>query len=456
MVASGSVAIKSGAGAQWSFVRQGSSDTAPQAVDSVAGVPLIRQGPLSSASPPPPSITPPPPYRFADGVDLYVTGTTSPSMEYSLVHATGSQRVLFRRPKVEADGLDRITSVVPAFLADMFSLGTGTGPFPTAQTCFTLTEPTGDDYYLQISTGGNLTLSLAPITITTPTARILVQSNNFVGEVYASRVPANSPTKITLLIDTTSSTTPWSLDVTGLTVVTTLGQYGEMYNFTGSIHSDNTAPTSFNQNVVGFGSGLQPVQSAVGFLKHLGPLIPFTVSLTNDWGFTALLSFDIDKWLNFLSQPSVPGGSVAAGIIRQFVDTVDFKSGVKGTMAQVNAIVEIDVTLLIPVSTFVVVIILNVIIDIGSDGSQTLEVDFGGGLGLGFNIGPLRAYGYVAIFAELIMGADVVGLGIGGGFIVKAGVGFPAVSTSILGALFLTLDISGILFCSFNMHVCLE
>ena len=45
------------------------------------------------------------------------------------------------------------------------------------------------------------------------------------------------PAIITLVIDTTSPTAPWSLDVTDLTVVSTFGQYGEMYAQFNRLHS---------------------------------------------------------------------------------------------------------------------------------------------------------------------------------------------------------------------------
>ena len=47
------------------------------------------------------------------------------------MHAMGTQRAIFPRPKIEATDTSRITSTVAGTVADPYSLGTAIGPYPT-------------------------------------------------------------------------------------------------------------------------------------------------------------------------------------------------------------------------------------------------------------------------------------------------------------------------------------
>jgi hypothetical protein len=420
MVASGSLKLNGGVCAQWSFTKKAPSDQAPQAVDAVAGVPLIRQGPISSANPPPAPPNPAAPYQFADGVDMFV-GAGTPQEEYSLIYATGSQRVAFRRPKIEDDGLNRITSVTYPLLADMFALGTSTGSFPAAQVCLPLVEPSGQEYYLQISSGGNLKLSLNPITIPTDgNTRVIASSKNYTNTVYASRslqswappgTPA-PPTVVNLAINTAESK-PWSISVTNLTVASSIDKFGEMHDFTGSLSGDSDTPTALSNTALVFGPGLQPVQKLIEFLKKFGPMVPMDVHMTNEWGFQATLGCDFMKLLQFLGPP-------ASTVLPTIIDELSLHVGVTGTLSSVQAVVEADAVLKVQVSFGNIIIIFKCTANFGSDGS-ILELDAGGGLGVGFALGPFEAEGYIAQTMDLQIGLVY---GVGTSVITKAEVIF--------------------------------
>jgi hypothetical protein len=53
--------------------------------------------------------------------------------------------------------------------------------------------------------------------------------------------------------------------------------------------------------------------------------------------------------------------------------------------------VEIDMTMLLPISAVDIIIILNMKIVLGTE-DTTMELDFSGGLGLGAKLGPLQAF----------------------------------------------------------------
>jgi hypothetical protein len=416
MVASGSLILKSGPGAQWGFVRQGSTDASPQAVDSVAGVPLIQIGPVSSANPPihPPSTAQP--YKFADGADLYVDDTT-PTVEYSLVHATGSQRIAFRRPKIEIDDRHHITSVVPALLADLFSLGTSTGPFPSQQTCLELKEPDGHDYYLQISAGGNLTLHLDPITVEADgSTRVMVANMNYTNTVRASRQTESwmdeqlEPTIIDLIIDTTSATTPWAFSVTNLTISNSIRGSGEMSILLASISSSPTTATTLTNTKLIWGPGMQFLRDVILFFKNLGVLVAFSVNVTNDWSYQATAGFDLHDLLEKL-------GSTGRAIA-EIVQELSFHAGIEGDFkGKTGAVMEIDATIKIPTKTGPTLLgILKFTSSFSSEGNA-MELDVGGGLGFVFDLLGLRCKGYFAVMMDYTFGAST---GIGGSFIIKA------------------------------------
>ncbi|KAH0564778.1 hypothetical protein GP486_001835 [Trichoglossum hirsutum] len=418
MVASGSLILKSGPGAQWSFVRQGSTDASPQAVDSVAGVPLIQVGPVSSANPPIQPSSTAQPYKFADGVDLYVDDTT-PTVEYSLVHATGSQRVAFRRPKIEIDDQHHITSVVPALLADMFSLGTSTGPFPSQQTCLELKEPDGHDYYLQISAGGNLTLHLDPITVgVNGSTRVMAANTNYTNTVRASRQMESwmdeqlEPTTIDLAIDTTSPTAPWALSVTNLTISNSIQGSGEMSILLASISSSPAAATTLTNTKLIWGPGMQFLRDVILFFKNLGILVAFNVHVTNDWSYQATAGFDLPELLEML-------GLAAGPALSEIVDELSFHAGIEGDFkGNTGAVMEIDATIKIPTGAGPTLSgILKFTSSFSSEGNS-MELDAGGGLGFAFDLVGLSCEGYFAIMMNYTFGAST---GLGGSFIIKAG-----------------------------------
>jgi len=79
-------------GGQWSTVQMVDTDPAPQAVNSDTGVPVIRQGAVDDPGP------------FSTHTALLphpiYLNVGAPSVEYGILHSTGTQRVLFCAPKL--------------------------------------------------------------------------------------------------------------------------------------------------------------------------------------------------------------------------------------------------------------------------------------------------------------------------------------------------------------------
>ena len=104
----------------WSVLQRTDNLSEPTAIDPDRGVPLIQQGPAGG-----PASTSP--WRLAEPADLWVP--ESLSMDYRLLHATDSTRVLFPRPVIAA-GATAFTSDQVPLLADAFALINATGIFP--------------------------------------------------------------------------------------------------------------------------------------------------------------------------------------------------------------------------------------------------------------------------------------------------------------------------------------
>src|SRR5262249_4070256 len=76
---------------QGSLAYQAAGDSEPHGLDPDSAVPVIRENRAGGAAPP---------YRFADPNDLF--HPDDPAADYALLQSTDAQRLLLRRPKIEA------------------------------------------------------------------------------------------------------------------------------------------------------------------------------------------------------------------------------------------------------------------------------------------------------------------------------------------------------------------
>jgi len=112
---------------QWSLCRQPSDLTREcEPVDPHTGVPLVREG-LATI----PEAANTAPYRFAEAADLLADTSRR---NIALLWSTGTQRLLFSRPRI-LKGAKSITSDVAPLLADAFSKVSSGGLFPAPLTC---------------------------------------------------------------------------------------------------------------------------------------------------------------------------------------------------------------------------------------------------------------------------------------------------------------------------------
>jgi hypothetical protein len=389
-------------GGQWSFLRQAAGDQAPQAVDRDQGVPLVRAGPAPTA---PPTSSP---YRFADPADLLQPD--NPAADYGLLQATGTQRLFFPRPKLEATGAKAVTSTRAPVLADPFALGTATGQFPRIDACIPFPDAS---YSLAIGAGGNFVLQRPTPSFTTPVLKRVLRESSTLRTIAYTADENNTPSVVTVAVDT-AAVPPWSVNITNLSLASESGSHGEVARVVGTIDSNSKAPTQLTNARFVFGPALQPVAALVAFLEHFGPLPPPTIAMTNEFSVQTGLKADLTKLDGYIPPP-------IKKILDNFIVDLDLKILAKITETTSSFITEFELTVKFPTPFTVVapdgsfsgivgIALAKAQVQLDDDVSAvTLQI--GGGIGVAFTIVTFKVTAYYASTIFLIEGDTVFGVG---------------------------------------------
>jgi hypothetical protein len=419
MAASGSPILPGGG--QWSFLRQGASDRTPGPVDPDQGVPLVRAGPAPAA--PPPTA----PYRFADPADLL--HPDSPETDYGLLHATGTQRLLFPRPKLEATGPHAITSVRAPVLADPYALAIATGSFPPTDVCIPFPSAS---YSLAIGPGGNFTLQPAPFTFTAPVLKRVLRQSATVRSIAYTADENNTPSVVTVAIDTAAAD-PWSVNITNVSLATESGTLGEVTRVVGTLDSKFSAPAQFADSRLVFGPPMKPAAALITFLENFGPLPPPNVAMTNDWVLMSGVTFNLQKMLEQLATP-------LGLLVKTFVVDLDVKMLSKNTATKSNFVMQFEIVIKLPTpfSTFtppsdlqglVAIALAKIQFQMGDDGSAW-TFQLGGGIGVSFSVASV--FQAVAYYAQsMFFIAGDFGWGVGSSTLVKGTIDLKVVEVDL-------------------------
>ena len=390
-------------GGQWAFLKQTGFGAAPELVDTNLGVPLVRSGPVPA--PPPPSS----PFRFADPEDL--AKPTSPNSDYGIVHATGTQRVLFPRPKIEASAPTQITSTVTPTLADPYSLANSVGLFPRTDAGIPFPNAI---YSLDISGGGAIKLQLPspsfPITVG---QRTISEAGGV--RAYADYAGATA----SLFIDTAAAV-PWTFLLKDVNLATSSTLLGEVLRLKASVEASANMETRLRDSRMIFGGALGPVQDILAFLSNLGFPSPLNVSMTNSIKIKAGLKIPMDEELNKLLPPGGP----------QFDDTdVVVSLAIANPIAEANF--ELGATILIPTpfDPLVAVGLIKIQIQMSTGSGNTFTLTVGVGLGVTFKVAGFGCTAYFAQTMFLIVGDTVLGFGVG--MLIKGSIDLEVVSVDV-------------------------
>jgi hypothetical protein len=385
MAASGAPAFPGGG--QWSVVEIDGPTIAPTALASGSGVPLIRAGAAGTA----PLLSSP--YRFADPADLSQPG--NPGRDYAVLHAMGTQRALYPRPKIEATDPTRITSTQPGTVADPYSLGTATGPYPAPDT--TVPFPTAA-WALAVSADGNYTLSLPSPFAAGVGRRTLMQAGSVRGDVDYTAA------EVTYAVDTAQAA-GWQFRVDNLTKIMNTTALGDVVSLTANIVGSELAGTQFEEPQVLLGGVLSIVQVLLTLLADLGITGVMTTQMTNDWAFKVAVTVPVvDQQGHPLQIPPYPAPEPTFKLddtdvrvewdVAPHADGVSFTIEGQPTWDPWQALFKFQVQL----ST--------------KDGTD-YGLLLGFGYGWDFDEGPFHFEGLVAVTIAGVVGDSVLGFAIG-------------------------------------------
>jgi hypothetical protein len=262
-------------GGQWSVVEIDNPTSAPAAVAQDSGVPLIRAG--AAGAPPSPSS----PYRFADPADL--NQPASPGRDYAVLHAMGTQRALFPRPKIEAANPTQITSTQIGSVADPYSLGTALGPYPSPDK--TVPFPTAN-WALAVSADGHYQLNLPSPFAAGVGRRTLQQAGSVHGDVDYTAA------RVTYTVDT-SQAVGWQFRVDDIVKIMHTTSLGDVVTLGANVVASAGATTQFEQPSLQLGGALSIVQDILTMLADLGITGVLTVLMTNSWALKASVNVPV-------------------------------------------------------------------------------------------------------------------------------------------------------------------
>jgi hypothetical protein len=277
-------------GGQWSMVRVPGPGQPATPVDKARGAPLIRAG--LAGTPAAPSSA----YRFSDPADL--AQPDNPAQDYAILHAMGTQRALFSRPKIEATDVTRITSTQVAALADPYVLAASPGPFPP----LTAAVPTpSSDWSLQVDGSGNYRLDLPgtdfPVSVGRRTAR---QAGSVKSDLDYSGAA------ISYAVDT-SEPVPWTFRMTGAAKIMNTASLGDITTLRANVVAAAGSETRFEDPRLQMGGSLSVVQDLLTILADLGITGFLSVSMTNDWDLKVTEKIPIvDQWGRAYQIPPLP------------------------------------------------------------------------------------------------------------------------------------------------------
>jgi hypothetical protein len=288
----------------WSVLTRTDDVSEPTPVDSDGSVPMIRQGPAggpASASP----------WRLAEAVDLWTPD--APSMDYCLLHATDSTRVLFPRPQV-ASGATAFTSDQVPLLADGFALMGATSVFPRQDACLTFPDAS---YALQISAAGAFTLAGLPPTFppSQPQRTLAASSAATIGFEYAD--PSGTPAQVSVAITPTA----WSVRLEGVNVRLDMAPFDGLMRTSGDLSATSGGGVEFQNGKLVLGSALAPLQELLTFLESLGLPNPLSLSFSNG-GWSQTTKYKLQAGLMFSLGPlTTPLGSAQLALKTGFGNT---------------------------------------------------------------------------------------------------------------------------------------
>ncbi len=280
-------------GGGWSMGVRNYQNQAPSSLPDDFPVPLVQNNATPDM------------WNIADVADI--GSLQQPANLYSLIHATGTNKVLFEAPQIPATASAAGSSAVPGLqfppitpqsggvanpgspnLGDLASILGSSGLFPSLSSALSLLD--GELPQIQTTPDG-ITYSKNNYTFPVdssgdPTATPIVNLSNIIviTLVYADTTQS-SPTLATLdyAVDSTASPS-WTLSLGPLSAQVTVPAFGKdpVLTITGSFYADEHTKAGLTNLNVTFGSALALVQNVFSDLQALAAYLPGGVGANLD------------------------------------------------------------------------------------------------------------------------------------------------------------------------------
>ncbi len=385
-------------GGDWSVLQAEDAAGAPGPVPQDEGLPLIRAG---AADGPPPTA----PYRFADPADLAREST--PERDFGILHATGTQRTFFRRPKIEAASLSRIVSTERPVIADPYVLATALGPFPLQSDAIPFPAAS---WALAVSAAGDYRLEMPSSSFPAGIGRrTMRQAGSVKSDLdYSASV-------VSYEVDT-AQPVGWRFSLSKAAKIMNSPAMGDMITLTADVAAEAGRETVFTTPKMRLGGSLTIVQDLLTILEDLGISGILTTAMTNEWSLKMAVRIPfVDAMGKDLQIPPFPdplpvikfadtGIKVEIGIAPS-ADSAAFEMGGSPMFA------------IKQIPGLYVVAIIKFKIKLSTADGTTYEVLIGLGVAYEIEAGPFELKGLIAITFFVVWGDTVLGYGVG--FLVK-------------------------------------
>lgn len=395
--------LKFPGGGDWSVLEAEDALGAPAPVAADRGLPLVRQG-LAGA---PTSA----PYRFADPEDLL--DASNPARDYGILHAMGTQRAFYRRPRIEAGAPHRLVSSERPVLADPMLLATGVGPFPRQADGIPLPSA---NYALEVRGDGSWRLD-APTDFPAGIGRRTLRAAGTVRSDldYGAAM-------VTYAFDT-ADPVPWRFALKGATRIMAHTSMGDVMTMVADIDARAGAATAFAEPQLKLGGPFDIVEDLLTVLKDLGIPVRPEVRMTNAWGLSIGFTVPfVDASGDDLKViPGEPFPTI------KFADTglkIEFEVAPDAE----KVLMELGGSPMFAIKSIpglYVVAIIKFKLQLSTKTGTTYGVLIGVGIAYSLEAGPFELKGLFAITFFAVFGDTVLGYGIG--FLVKLSADLPPI-----------------------------
>jgi hypothetical protein len=240
---------------QWTIVRINGSTSEASPVDSRHGMPVIRRTGQST-------------YNFRDPGDVNL----SKPDEYGFLMSTETSRVLFPKPLVSVDPIDKgKLRTEPPFVADPYSLVQATSQFPRPTYALRCVESP----LFNISDKDEWRLTNPNFTFSTPAQGLAKGGEWEITRGFKPRLNELPVPKVNVILDSAIRNKPWEISATPNDLDINIEGFGKVFIIHTNYNAISGALPQFDNPTLDFGDALNALKKIVSALDCFQGLLDF-------------------------------------------------------------------------------------------------------------------------------------------------------------------------------------